>query len=168
MAFILKSSKSIIVVLIALIIIMNPLFAGQENGDAAAEAKMRAKEDVSKPLWIAIGFLFPVLGNILAYTVPFKSPPEEALLGKDENYVQTYTRAYKSEIRKIQGQKALVGTLIFIGVSLVLGLILSLTLAEGLSSCGDGLCDGIEIDLCSGSGSGGSPGPEGFRILNLP
>lgn len=165
----LKNSKSIVAILIAVLLILNPLFAGQDDNNAEADARMRAKEDVSKPLWIAVGCLFPVLGNILAYAIPFKSPPEEALLGKDEVYVETYTRTYKAEIRKIQGQKALIGALIFIGATLVLGLVLAMTLEEGLSNleCGDGLCDGLEIDLCGGSSNGGGP-EEGFRIFNLP
>ena len=87
---------------------------------AMVDAEMQARNDVNGTLWMGIGCLFGVFGVAAGYLFAFNSPPGGALMGKSPDYVAAYTDAYSSQVKRIQGSKALIGCILWTGIWVLL------------------------------------------------
>ena len=78
---------------------------------AAREAFRDVERDLNKPMWFAIGCLFPGVGLLTPYF--YKPPiPAGSLLGKSPEYVAHYSDAYNREMEKRQFSSALGGCVV--------------------------------------------------------
>ncbi len=97
-----------------------PGFA-QENTlalKAKTDAEFDAEDDVNTAVWLAAGGILGVGGSCLLGAVAIGGayayqpvPKPERLLGKPMAYVNFYTDAYKSQVRRIQVSEAAKGAL---------------------------------------------------------
>ncbi len=87
--------------------------APTEKGDywnVCLRAKLDAKSDINKTLWMGAGCLFPLLTVGAAYIIE-PSPPAVRLLGKSPEYVSAYRSCYKKAGKKAQVRNATTGCL---------------------------------------------------------
>ena len=96
-----------------LVLVMLLMSLSVQNASAAqvTEAQTQAQTDAHGGMWLAIGILTGAIGWIVALVME-PTPPASALLGKDPTYVAQYTDAYRSRVKDIRTNKALVGCLI--------------------------------------------------------
>lgn len=81
------------------------------------QARIDAELDVSKILWIVVGFFISVVGILIAYIYQ-PNPPATKLIDKSQEYVMFYTEAYKDKSRSIQLTYSAVGFAISAGISI--------------------------------------------------
>lgn len=89
-----------------------------EQHQARMDGEQDAETDVSRILWIVVGFFISLIGVIIAYVYQ-PSPPATRLFEKSQEYVMFYTEAYKNKARSIQ----LTNTLIGLGISFGIGIL---------------------------------------------
>ena len=85
----------------------------------AAEATSDAKAYTTGETWFIVGCLFGLLGVLVASAIE-PSPPVWRLMGQSEDYVVTYTTAYKSAARSIRVGKAATGCAVGVSLSFAL------------------------------------------------
>lgn len=79
-----------------------------EHHEAKMAGEQDAETDVSRILWIVIGFFINIIGVIIAYVYQ-PSPPASRLFEKSQEYVLFYTEGYKNKARSIQLMSSLIG-----------------------------------------------------------
>lgn len=88
------------------------------NNDAH-EARMLgeqdAETDVSKFLWVVVGFFASIIGLLIAYIYQ-PTPPVSRLIEKSHEFSMYYTEAYQAKARNIQLSYAAVGLAIVFGI----------------------------------------------------
>lgn len=89
-----------------------------EQHQARMDGEQDADTDVSRILWIVVGFFVSLIGVLIAYVYQ-PSPPASRLFEKSQEYVMFYTEAYKSKSRSIQLTNCLVGLAISIGIAIL-------------------------------------------------
>ena len=89
-----------------------------EQHQARMDGERDAETDVSKILWIVVGFFANLVGVLIAYVYQ-PSPPATRLFEKSQEYVMFYTEAYKSKSRSIQVKNSLFGLGIVLGIWLL-------------------------------------------------
>ena len=88
-----------------------------DQNQARIDAEQDAELDVSKILWIVVGFFISVVGILIAYIYQ-PNPPATKLIDKSQEYVMFYTEAYKDKSRSIQLTYSAVGFAISAGISI--------------------------------------------------
>ena len=87
------------------------------------QAKMQGAQDaeanVSKILWVVIGFFTTLIGILIAYIYQ-PSPPASLLVDKSNEYALFYTEAYKEKSRSIQLIYTAIGFAIGAGLAFLL------------------------------------------------
>ncbi len=78
------------------------------SGDPISASTVSAQANTNKFMWFGAGCLFGLLGIGAAYLVE-PNPPATALVGKNANYVATYTQNYKKIAKGIQTKEAIWG-----------------------------------------------------------
>ena len=95
------------------------------EGIATRAAIRDVERDINKPMWLAIGCMFPGVGLLAPYF--FKPPiPAGRLLGKSPEFVAYYSDVYHKEMERHQFSLALGGCIVG-GVASGGCLILSIT-----------------------------------------
>lgn len=89
-----------------------------EQHQARIDGEQEAKTDVSRILWILIGFFATLIGVIIAFVYQ-PSPPASRLFEKSQEYVLFYTEAYKNRAKNLQVKN----TLISLGIGLGIGIL---------------------------------------------
>ena len=102
-----------------------------EQHQARMDGEQDADTDVSRILWIVVGFGVSLIGVLIAFVYQ-PSPPATRLFEKSQEYVMFYTEAYKSKVRSIQVTNTLIGLGIGFGIGIlffifVLGMIGSMS-----------------------------------------
>ena len=93
-----------------------------DQHQAQIAAERDAEADVSKWVWLLVGFALNVVGILIAYIYQ-PSPPVSRIHDKSQEYTLFYTDAYQAKIRHIQLIQALIGCII----PVVFGMIVFLT-----------------------------------------
>lgn len=95
---------------------------------AKADAEYDAEDDVNTALWLSAGGILGVAGTCLLGAVAVGGayiyqpiPPADRLLGKSVEYVNFYTDAYKTRMRRLQLVAATKGALSGSAVFFLLG-----------------------------------------------
>ena len=102
-----------------------------EQNQARMDGEQDAESDVSKILWIVVGFFISLIGVLIAYVYQ-PSPPATRLYEKSQEYVMFYTEAYKNKARSLQ----LTNTLIGLGISFAVGILLTIFMLGIIGSMG--------------------------------
>ena len=89
-----------------------------EQHQARMDGEQDAETDVSRILWIVVGFFVNVIGVLIAYVYQ-PSPPASRLFEKSQEYIMFYTEAYKNKARSIQVTNTLIGFAIGFGVGIL-------------------------------------------------
>ncbi|MCG9126681.1 hypothetical protein JT359_03670 [Candidatus Poribacteria bacterium] len=89
-----------------------------EQHQARIDGETDAETDVTKILWIVVGFFASLIGILIAYIYQ-PSPPASRLVEKSQEYVMFYTEAYKNKSRSVQVTNALIG----LGIAFAVGII---------------------------------------------
>ena len=100
-----------------------------DQQQARIDAEQDAELDVSKILWIVVGFFISLIGILIAYIYQ-PNPPATKLIDKSQEYAMFYTEAYKEKARSIQLSYSVVGFII----STVIGIIAILSFFALFSS----------------------------------
>ena len=102
-------------------------FSAEEEATRDAERDVEAH--INKPMWFAIGCLFPGFGLLGPYL--YRPPiPTGRTIGKSAEYVAFYTDAYRAKMEKLQFQAALNGCIAGAIAQCGLGMILIGTLND--------------------------------------
>lgn len=124
----------VLVVLMSMLSFNVPLHAIAQQRttviDAKTAAEYDAEDDVNTSVWLAVGGVLGVVGNLPLGAVAIGGayvyqpvPPAERLLGKSAEYVTVYTDAYKAKARSLRliaaGKGALGGSAVFCMLGLV-------------------------------------------------
>ena len=115
-------SFQLLAVLIVALSVEMPLrgFAQQDSValQAKADAEYDAEDDVNTAVWLSAGGILGVAGTCLLGAVAIGGayvyqpvPPADRLLGKSAEYVNFYTDAYKTRMRRLQLVAATKGAL---------------------------------------------------------
>ena len=88
-----------------------------------SDGERRAKEDINTTTWLAIGCLAGLIGYLIALSEP--NPPATELLGKEPEYVASYTDCYRNEGKSIKSKNALTGCLVGTAASVALIVIIA-------------------------------------------
>lgn len=89
-----------------------------DQNQARMDGEQDAELDVSKILWIVVGFFISVIGILIAYIYQ-PNPPATKLMDKSQEYVMFYTEAYKEKSRSIQLTYSAVGFAINAGMVII-------------------------------------------------
>ncbi|RKU30818.1 hypothetical protein C6497_03845 [Candidatus Poribacteria bacterium] len=89
-----------------------------EQHQARIDGEQDADTDVSRILWIVIGFFVTIIGVIIAFVYQ-PSPPASRMVEKSQEYIMFYTEAYKNKAKNIQVTNALIGVGIGFGVGIM-------------------------------------------------
>lgn len=89
-----------------------------EQHQARIDAEQDAELDVSKILWIVVGFFINLVGILIAYIYQ-PNPPATKLIDKSQEYAMFYTEAYKDKSRSIQLTYSAIGFAIGAGIGIV-------------------------------------------------
>ncbi len=89
-----------------------------DQNQARMDAEQDAELDVSKILWIVVGFFISLIGILIAYIYQ-PNPPATKLMDKSQEYVMFYTEAYKDKARSIQLTYSAVGFAISAGITII-------------------------------------------------
>ena len=99
--------------------IYNPQFrctiVNNEQYQARRDGEQDAETDVSRILWIVVGFSVSLVGVLIAYIYQ-PSPPASRIFEKSQEYVMFYTEAYKNKARSIQLTNSAIGLGILFGI----------------------------------------------------
>ena len=90
-----------------------------DQHQARIAAERDAEADVSKLVWIVVGFALNVIGILIAYIYE-PSPPLSRIHDQSQEYTLFYTDAYKAKVRHIQLVHAAIGFAIEIGIALII------------------------------------------------
>ena len=90
-----------------------------EQHQARIDGEQDAETEVSRILWIVIGFFISIIGVIIAFVYQ-PTPPASRMVEKSQEYVMFYTEAYKNKAKSIQLTNALIGMGIGIGISIMI------------------------------------------------
>ncbi|MCG9129472.1 hypothetical protein JT359_17930 [Candidatus Poribacteria bacterium] len=88
-----------------------------EQHQARVDGEQDAELDVSKILWIVVGFFISLIGILIAYIYQ-PNPPATKLLDKSQEYIMFYTEAYKDKSRSIQLTYSAIGFAISTGITI--------------------------------------------------
>lgn len=88
-----------------------------EQHQARIDAEQDAELDVSKILWIVVGFFINLVGILIAYIYQ-PNPPATKLLDKSQEYAMFYTEAYRDKSRSIQLTYSAIGFAIGAGIGI--------------------------------------------------
>ena len=86
-----------------------------EQYQARRDGEQDAETDVSRILWIVVGFSVSLVGVLIAYIYQ-PSPPASRIFEKSQEYVMFYTEAYKNKARSIQLTNSAIGLGILFGI----------------------------------------------------
>ncbi len=89
-----------------------------DQQQARIDAEQDAELDVSKILWIVVGFFISLIGILIAYIYQ-PNPPATKLIDKSQEYAMFYTEAYKEKARGIQLTYSAIGFAISAGISII-------------------------------------------------
>lgn len=92
------------------------------NDDASQArivAEQDAETDVSKILWVVVGFFINLIGILIAYIYQ-PTPPASRLIEKSQEYRMYYTEAYQAKARTEQLKYAAIGFAIGCGLGFLL------------------------------------------------
>ena len=89
-----------------------------DQQQARIDAEQDAELDVSKILWIVVGFFISLIGILIAYIYQ-PNPPAAKLIDKSQEYAMFYTEAYKDKSRSIQLTFSAIGFAISAGMSII-------------------------------------------------
>lgn len=89
-----------------------------EQNQARIDAETDAELDVSKILWIVVGFFISLIGILIAYIYQ-PNPPATKLIDKSQEYTMFYTEAYKDKSRSIQLTYSAIGFAIGAGIGII-------------------------------------------------
>ena len=89
-----------------------------DQNQARMDAEQDAELDVSKILWIVVGFFISLIGILIAYIYQ-PNPPATKLMDKSQEYAMFYTEAYKDKSRSIQLTYSAVGFAISAGITII-------------------------------------------------
>lgn len=89
-----------------------------DQNQARIDAEQDAELDVSKILWIVVGFFISLIGILIAYIYQ-PNPPATKLIDKSQEYAMFYTEAYKDKSRSIQLTYSAIGFAIGVGIGIV-------------------------------------------------
>ncbi len=105
--------KIVLVTLIAVgLISMNfPGSVAQEVQNACSQAKIDARIDISKAMWVLGGCFLGPLGVWTAYVIE-SSPRAARFIGKSSDYVRDYTLCYSKEVKRLRGRSAIAGCMV--------------------------------------------------------
>ena len=124
----------VLVVLMSMLSFNVPLHAIAQQRttviDAKTAAEYDAEDDVNTAIWLAVGGVLGVVGNLPLGAVAIGGayvyqpvPSAERLLGKSAEYVTVYTDAYRAKARSLRliaaGKGALGGSAVFCMLGLV-------------------------------------------------
>ncbi len=85
-------------------------YAGEVT-DAYTQGKTDAEAEVNGTLWFAAGFFLGIWGILAAYLIE-PTPSATTLIGKDPEWIQLYTAAYKKAGRDKQVRMATIGCIV--------------------------------------------------------
>ncbi len=97
-------------------------------------AEQDAETDVSKILWVVVGFFTSVIGLLIAYIYQ-PTPPASRMIEKSHEYTMYYTEAYQAKARNIQLSYAAIGFAVSCGLILLL-FIATLAMIGSIGSIG--------------------------------
>ncbi len=83
------------------------------------QARIQAEQDVTKILWIVVGFFISLIGILIAYIYQ-PTPPATRLIDKSHEYTMFYTEAYKAKSRSIQLTYSAIGFAVAAGISILI------------------------------------------------
>lgn len=89
-----------------------------DQQQARIDAEQDAELDVSKILWVVVGFFITFIGILIAYIYQ-PNPPATKLIDKSQEYAMFYTEAYKEKSRSIQLTYSAVGFAIGAGIGII-------------------------------------------------
>ena len=89
-----------------------------EQHQARMDGERDAETDVSRILWMSVGFGVGLIGVLIAFVYQ-SSPPASRIFEKSQEYVLFYTEAYKSKARSIQLTNSLIGLGIGFGIGIL-------------------------------------------------
>ena len=89
-----------------------------EQHQARIDAEQDAELDVSKVLWIVVGFFINLVGILIAYIYQ-PNPSAAKLIDKSQEYAMFYTEAYKDKSRSIQLTYSAIGFAIGAGIGII-------------------------------------------------
>jgi hypothetical protein len=113
--------RRLFVCVLAAAVLAAPVLAQtSETEEARSAAKADAKRDLSWFPWFAAGCLLNVIGVGISYVVT-STPQTSRLLGKSSEYVDVYTKAYRSSARSIRAKYAWIGCGVMTATGTVVG-----------------------------------------------
>ncbi len=116
-----RKYSSIFFLIVSFSLVVQPLSTASSafsDSDPVADAKSYA-DDESGGTWFLIGCVGGFIGYIVATAIT-PNPPSRAIVGKDEEYVATFTDTYISEVQSTRRSNAMYGCLVGTGATLVL------------------------------------------------
>ncbi len=90
-----------------------------DRQQAQVQAEQDAEQDVTKILWIVVGFFITLIGLIIAYIYQ-PSPPATRMVDKSSEYAMFYTEAYKNKCRSIQLTYTAIGFAVSAGIGILI------------------------------------------------
>lgn len=90
-----------------------------DQHQARMQGEQDAELDVTKILWIVVGFFITLIGLIIAYIYQ-PSPPATRLVDKSNEYIMFYTEAYKNKCRSIQLTYTAIGFAVSAGIGILI------------------------------------------------
>lgn len=94
-------------------------------------AEQDAETDVSKLLWVVVGFFINLIGLLIAYIYQ-PTPPASRMIEKSHEYTMYYTEAYQAKARNLQLSYAAIG----FAISCAIGLLIVIAMFAMLGSIG--------------------------------
>ena len=89
-----------------------------DRQQARIDAERDAELDVSKILWVVVGFFISLIGILIAYIYQ-PNPPATKLVDKSQEYAMFYTEAYQAKARNLQLTYAAIGFAIGAGIGII-------------------------------------------------
>ncbi len=89
-----------------------------DQHQARIDAEQDAETDISKILWVVVGFFATIIGLLIAYIYQ-PTPPATRLFEKPHEYTMFYTEAYHAKARSIQLTYAAIGFAIGAGIGIL-------------------------------------------------
>ena len=86
--------------------------------EARIVAEQDAETDISKILWVVVGFFINLIGLLIAYIYQ-PTPPASRMIEKSQEYTMYYTEAYQAKARNLQLSYAAIGFAISCGLILL-------------------------------------------------
>lgn len=117
----LRKYSSIFFLILSFSLVIQPLNVASNafsDSDPVADAQMHANQE-SGGTWFLIGCVGGFIGYIVATAVT-PNPPATALVGKDEEYVASFTDVYISEVKSKRTRNAMYGCLVGTGATILI------------------------------------------------